>query len=94
METTVTIPSLQKTQTIHEFRFHPGKLSAIVILNDNGERKDVEVDFQALVDAATATQKTTLKLFFKRIGASALDKYNEDSGVDVTENDVTGDIFA
>jgi hypothetical protein len=93
MQTTVNIPAVQSTQIIKQFRFIPGELTCVVLFEEGGEQKSIMTDFSNLVAAATATQKTTLKEFFKRIGASALDDYNADVGVDVAEGDMTGEIF-
>lgn len=94
METTVNIPAVQKTQKINQFRFVPGShIAAVGVRNDDDGSRFIEVDFQELINAATPTQIGVLKQFFKRIAALALDNLNKDVGVDVTEDDVDGDLF-
>ena len=93
MEVSITVPEAITAQSITEFRFRPGSKKAIVIFNQGGEQKSTLVDFQSIIDLATATQKTAVKQFFKRTGAKALDDVNESIGVDVVEGDVTGDLF-
>jgi hypothetical protein len=93
METNVTIPQKNVNQKVIQFRFKPGVLSATVIMEVAGEQKSETVDFSNLVSGATPTQKTTLKQFFKRVAALALDSLNENDGVDVVEGDVINEIF-
>jgi hypothetical protein len=93
MEINVTIPQKNVNQKVLEFRFKPDTLSSTVIMEVEGEQRSQTVDFTALVTNATATQKATLKQFFKRVAALALDSLNENDGVDVVEGDVIDDIF-
>lgn len=93
METTVTIPSADKTQTVKAIRVVPGETTVQVYIVEDGENHVVNVDIATQWAAATVDQKTTIKNFFKAIGALGLDQFNEAAGVDVTTGDVTGDLW-
>ena len=93
METNVPIPEKLVNQKIIQFRVAPPSLDVQVYLQTPEGQKGRTVNITDLWAGATASQKTVIKVFFKRIGALALDAENEADGVDVVEGDVTGDIW-
>ncbi len=93
MEVSVTIPEKIKTQKVVQFRVSPpSKEIGVIITSDEG-LQEFNVDISTLWTGATTTQKNTIKAFFKRVGALALDAKNQADSVDVVEADVTGDLF-
>lgn len=92
MQTTTAVPAKQDTRKVLEFRVRPQSREVRVILEDTntGEQDAVLVNIDNLITGATGTQKTTLKVFFKRIAAMAMDLY---FGAPVTEGDVSGELF-
>lgn len=95
METTVTIPSKDKLQKVIELRITPGsgKIITVIVTDPEKGRISIPVDVSAEWSAATATQQTTIKNFFKAVAAMALDQLNATDSVDVTTADVTGEVF-
>jgi uncharacterized protein YegL len=93
METVLNIPASSETQEIIQIRFTPGQKRSVIIFTVGGEQKSVSVDFQSVVDGATATQKATVKQFFKWIATAAFNKLNENAGITVAEGDIVGDLF-
>jgi hypothetical protein len=95
MQTTVTIPEEVVYPTVVQFRLRPGEKDAKVFLQQNtgGEQISVTVNFQSVLDAATATQKNTVRQFFKRIAKLAFEEYSDDSSAVVDEGDITGEMF-
>jgi len=93
MQTDVTIPEKVKTQEVIQFRVSPPSKIVEVLISSSEGLQTFHIDIDTLWTAATTTQKNTIKIFFKRVGALALDAKNEADGVDVVEGDVSGDIF-
>lgn len=96
MQTTANIPAKTDTRKVVEFRLRPQSRDVRVILQDTetGDQDSVNISIDSLITGATSTQKTTLKVFFKRIAAAALDAFwGEDSSIAVTEADVSGELF-
>lgn len=79
---------------IIDFHLRVGSKVANVTVEYMGRRDTVPVNFQSVIDAATATQKTIVKQFFKRIGLIAGNLVGVTLGA--TEEDeasVSGDLF-
>lgn len=93
MEVNVTIPEKVKTQKVTCFIVAPpDKVIQVQVSSDEG-LQSYDIDISTLWTAATTTQKNTIKAFFKKVGALALDAKNEADSVDVTDTDLSGDIF-
>jgi hypothetical protein len=93
MQADVTIPEKTKTQRVIQIVVAPPSKIVEVLVESPDGVQTFQVDISDLWSGATTTQQNTIKVFFKRVGALALDMKNEADGVDVTESDVSGDIF-
>ena len=94
MEASVIVPSYSDNQKILLFQFEPMTRRAIVVMEVEGNKqKSVNIDIADVITGSTATQRTTVKTFFKLIGVAALNKLNEVSGVTIDTTDMSGDIF-
>ena len=93
MEANVTTPEKTTAQKVVNFVVAPPNKNIQVFIETPTGTSDVIVDISALWAGATTTQKNTIKIFFKRVGALALDAKNEADGVDVVEGDMVGDIW-
>lgn len=93
MEANVTIPEKVKNQKVIQIRVAPPSKIVTVMIESPEGIQSFEVDISSLWTPATTTQKNTIKVFFKRVGALGLDAKNTADGVDVVEGDVTGEIF-
>ncbi len=94
METIVIVPQINDTQSVESIVLVPGQL--IVggkIRSSDGKLYRVEVDITAEWAAAQQANKDIIKAFIKKLGALLLDKFNESIGVDVTDQDVVGDVW-
>jgi hypothetical protein len=95
MEATLNIPAREVKPKVTQFRFTPGvtEVTVAISIPSEDKRKFESVDIQPLLALIPNDKKATIKQFFKRVGALALDQAYESFGVDVEESDITDDIF-
>lgn len=94
MEATVTVPQISDTQTVEVIELVPGQLNVRGVIKDSdGKIHGVTIDISTEWAAASTENKTVIKAFIKKLGALILDKYNESIGVNVTEQDITGEVW-
>lgn len=94
METTVTIPSTDRTQTVTAILLKPGSTTVYVTVADSdGTIERMEIDISAEWAAASTENKTIIKAFIKILAALGLDAFNQNNGIDVTSANVTGEVW-
>lgn len=94
MQTTVTVPEVNENQVLEKIELIPGELNVNgIIRTPDGKIHRVWIDISAEWAAAQQANKDIIKAFIKKLGALILDKFNESIGVDVTDNDIVGEVW-
>lgn len=91
METTITKPSADVDQKIVFIQTTLLTKDWQAVIQDGDDRELVNFNIQPLLDLMTTTQKTTVKTFLRRCALQAINVYNSDIGVTITDVDLVGD---
>jgi hypothetical protein len=92
MEVLITKPAVvDAKQKVLSITFQPEVTTFHAVIQDGEERKRVAFQVNGLWSQMSATQKTIIKAWYKRLAVLALNELNTEYNVTVTEADVKGD---
>lgn len=95
MKTTLSISSIEKIQEIKQLIIQPYPSERVIIVFDDSIRGRIyqDADISGILSNRSEEEEILINNFMKDLVVSAINMYNNDPSINISSEDIEGDIF-